>query len=65
MVASRNDRARLRGLCAEKGFELEPALSGSFRLIFLGHAVKHPNGKTTFSAKQAISYLKSFEEERA
>lgn len=62
-MISRDQKAKLRGLCNEKGFILEPAIpSGTFKLIHkgFGHAVKSPAGRTAFSARQAIVYLRSF-----
>jgi hypothetical protein len=66
-MPSRDQKARLRALCAEKGFAIDP-LPGArmFRLIWIdvGHAVRNGRrGTAAFNLEEAIRFLRRFEAE--
>lgn len=66
MAISRDARARLHGLCGEKGFELRQLPGGALSLIRLdiGHAVMNGGRRcVAFSAVEAIAYLKAVDVE--
>ena len=64
-MPSREQKSRLRALCAEKGFALDPLPGGRvFRLVWLeiGHAVRNAGrGTIAFNTDEAIRYLRRFD----